>query len=133
MTLHAQRYQQEVLDAAVIHHFDNRPLATRPIIMDDNTRPHRGRVVIAHLRNNAIETLPWPARSYDLNPIEHLWDYLGRQIQSRDPPLRNLQELEQALHEEWQRIPMERIRRLVASMRRRLAYVICARGGYSRY
>ena len=72
MTLHAQRYQQEVLDAAVIHHFDNHPLATRPIIMDDNTRPHRGRAVIAHLRNNAIETLPWQARNYDLNPIEHL-------------------------------------------------------------
>ena len=133
MTLNAQWYQQEVLDAAVIPHFDNDPLATRPIFMDDNARPHRGRTVIAHLRNNANETLPWPARSPDLNPVEHLWDYLGRQIQARDPPVRNLQELEQALHEEWQGIPLERIRRLVASMRRRLAYVIRARGGYSRY
>ena len=49
MTLNAQRYQQEVLDAAVIPHFDNHPLVTRPIFMDDNARPHRGRAVIAHL------------------------------------------------------------------------------------
>ena len=50
MALNAQRYQQEVLDAAVIPHFDNHPLATRPIFIDDNARPHRSR---AHLRNNA--------------------------------------------------------------------------------
>ena len=56
--------------------------------------------------------LPWPARSPDLNPIEHLWDKLGRQVQAQDPPVRNLQELEQTLHEDWQIIPMEYIRRL---------------------
>ena len=42
MTLNAQRYKQELLDAVVIPHFDNHPLATRPIFMDDNARPHRG-------------------------------------------------------------------------------------------
>ena len=46
MTLNAQQYQQEVLDDAVISHFDNHPLATRPVFMDDNARPHRGRGVI---------------------------------------------------------------------------------------
>ena len=40
MTLNVQMYQQEVLGAAVIPHFDNHPLATRPIFMDDNARPH---------------------------------------------------------------------------------------------
>ena len=39
MTLNAQQYQQEVLDAAVFPHFDNHPLETRPIFMDDNARP----------------------------------------------------------------------------------------------
>ena len=96
--------------------------------MDDNAIPHRGRTVITHLRNNAIETLPLPAKSPDLNPIEHLWDYPGS-----GSSMRNLQEQEQELHEKWQRIPMERIRRLVVSMGRRLAYVIRARGGYYRY
>ena len=95
MTLNAHRCQQEVLDAAVIPHFDNHPLATRPVFIDDNAKSQRGRVVIAHLRNYAIETLPWLARIPDLNLVEqHLWDYLGRQVQARDPTVGNLQELE---------------------------------------
>ena len=49
--LNAQRYQQEVLDAALIPHFDNHPLTTRPIFLDDKARTHLGRAVIAHHRD----------------------------------------------------------------------------------
>ena len=132
-TLNGQRYQRHILDGAVISHFDNHTLASRPLFMDDNARPHRARAVVDHLRINAIDTIPWPAKSLDLNPIEHLWDYLGRHVRARDPPVQNVDELQQALHEEWQRIPMIRIRRLISSMRRRVENVIRMRGGYSRY
>jgi hypothetical protein len=27
-----------------------------------------------------MHILPWPAQCSDLNPIEHLWDYLDRKI-----------------------------------------------------
>ena len=50
------------------------PLATRPIFMDDNARPHRTRAVTQFLHENAVEIIPWPATSPDLNPIEHLSD-----------------------------------------------------------
>ena len=101
--------------------------------MDDNARPHRARAVHEYLRQNAIETLPWPARSPDMNPIEHIWDILGNMVRRRDPPVQNLQELTDALHLEWQRIPQWRISRLVTSMRRRVQAVIQAQGGYTRY
>ncbi|MBJ5561201.1 hypothetical protein JGG76_24105 [Salmonella enterica subsp. enterica serovar Derby] len=29
--------------------------------------------------------MDWPARSPDLNPIEHVWDALGRAIATRNP------------------------------------------------
>ena len=47
--------------------------------------------------------------------------------------MQNLQELTQALHEEWQRIPMFKIRRLIISVGRRVQTVILAGGGYMRY
>ena len=71
--------------------------------------------------------------SPDLNPTEHLWDILGRRIQARDPPVQNLQQLEAALHQEWQQLIQQQIRRLTGSMRRRVECVVRARGGYTRY
>jgi hypothetical protein len=56
----------------VVPHFDNHPLATRPVYMDDNARPHRSRVVTAYIQSEAVTSIPWPAgplmMSPDLNP-----------------------------------------------------------------
>ena len=82
--LTGERYIHNVLEPVVIPHFENHPLATRPVYMDDNARPHCSRAVTAYFQGNAIETLPWPARSPDLNPLEHIGDILGRQIQKMD-------------------------------------------------
>ena len=43
--------------------------------MDDNVMPHHSRAVPAYLQSKAVN---WPAMSADLNPIEHIWDMLGR-------------------------------------------------------
>jgi transposase len=52
-------------------------------------------------------------QSPDLNRIEHLWDDLDRHVRSRQPAPQTLQELPQALEQEWGRIPQDRIRRLI--------------------
>ncbi|XP_041349405.1 uncharacterized protein LOC121368722 [Gigantopelta aegis] len=98
--------------------------------MDDNARPHRSWAVTAHLQNNAVTTLPWPAMSADLNPLEHIWGILGRQIQKMDPPVQNLRELEAALHREWLLLPRQKIRHLTGRVRSRLEAVIRERGGF---
>jgi hypothetical protein len=71
--------------------------------------------------------------SPDLNPLEHIWDLIGRRVQARDPPVQNLAQLEAALHEEWQQLPLDRIRRFTSSMSRRIQAVIRVRGGYTQY
>ncbi|GFV64572.1 transposable element Tcb2 transposase [Trichonephila clavipes] len=41
-----------------------------------NARLHTARVSQDCIRT--VSTLPWPARSPDLSPIEYIWDNLGR-------------------------------------------------------
>ena len=80
-TLTAERYVNEILDVHV------RPYAGAIgpdfILMDDNARAHRARITNRYLEQAAIVRLDWPARSPDLNPIEHAWDMLQKAISSR--------------------------------------------------
>ena len=64
---------------------------------DDNATPHRARVVLDFLQQGNVTKMEQPPRSPDCNPIEHLWDELGRAISSMDNPPQNLDELRQAL------------------------------------
>ncbi|GFS52923.1 transposable element Tcb2 transposase [Trichonephila clavipes] len=49
----------------------------------DNAWSHTARVLQDCLRT--VTTLPWPARSKDLSPVEHIWDHLGRTCMPQCP------------------------------------------------
>jgi hypothetical protein len=85
------------------------------------------------LQQEAVQTIPWPAMSPDMNPIEHVWDFIGRKINQRNPKCQNIDELRTAILQEWQQFPQERLRRLVRSMTRRVTELHNKRGGYTRY
>ncbi|GFY24251.1 transposable element Tcb1 transposase [Trichonephila clavipes] len=55
------------------------------LFMDDNARPHRANIVDECFHWEDITRMDWPAYSLDLNPIEHVWDMLGRRIAARQP------------------------------------------------
>jgi hypothetical protein len=54
-------------------------------------------------------------------------------VRSRQPAPHILQELQQALEQEYWRIPQDRIRRLIESMSRRVRVVLQANGGHNIY
>jgi hypothetical protein len=131
--LTGQRYRDNVLALRVVPHFDNHALAGRPMFMDDNARPHRARIVQHCLQQEAVQTIPWPAISPDMNPIEHVWDSVGRKINQRNPKCQYIDELRTAILQEWQQSPQERLRRLVRSLPMRVAELHNKRRGYTRY
>lgn len=70
------------------------------MLMQDNARPHTARIVTQYLDDVEIRKMDWPSRSPDLNPIEHVWDMMGRKIRNRVPAPSNLEQLKEALTEE---------------------------------
>ena len=103
------------------------------VFQHDNARPHTARATVGFLANHNVTVLPWPSKSPDLNPIENLWDQLDKRVRMRQPAPQTLLQLQQALQEEWQRIPQVQIQRLIQSMRRRVTTVLQANGGHTRY
>ena len=67
--------------------------------------------------------------SPDINPIEHVWYFIGRKINQRNPKCQNIDELRTAILQEWQQFPQERLRRRVRSMTRRVTELHNKRDG----
>ncbi|GFT63693.1 transposable element Tcb2 transposase [Trichonephila clavipes] len=97
------------------------------IFQQDNAHPHRARVAQDFLRH--FQTLPWPARSPDLSPVEHAWDQLKRQM----PSCHSVHDLELAVQDLWAHLPQDNIRCLINSMPDRVVACIAAGGGPTRY
>jgi hypothetical protein len=75
------------------------------VLMKDNARAYVAHITRAVLRELDFQEIEWPAVRPNLNPIEHMWDRINRSICGRPVPPLTLQDLEQALIEEWNLIP----------------------------
>ena len=70
------------------------------IFQQDNARPYSARVTQDFFRQHSVHAMDWRAVSLDMNPIEHMWDELGRRVRERPNPPKNLRELGLALQQE---------------------------------
>ncbi|PRD21767.1 UNVERIFIED_CONTAM: Transposable element Tcb1 transposase [Trichonephila clavipes] len=80
-----------------------------------------------------MQLLPWPTFSPDMSPIEQVWDLVGLRL-ARDPcPALSEDELLLRIQAIWNSLPQADIQNLFDSMPRRIAALIAARGGYTKY
>ncbi|GBN74691.1 hypothetical protein AVEN_204936-1 [Araneus ventricosus] len=101
------------------------------VFQQDNARPHTA-VVTQHALQS-VDVLPWPAKSPDLSPIEHVWDIIGRQLQRHPQPALTVPVLTDQVQHAWNSIPQTNIRHLYDTMHARLHACIQNSGGYIGY
>lgn len=111
------------------------------IFMQDNAAIHTAIRVREWMEENGINTTDWPPYSPDLNPIEHAWWELKKQVQRMFPEVINAKgdteedraELEEALKAAWLAIPDSFFDSLVESMPARIQACIDAKGWHTKY
>ncbi|GFX77402.1 transposable element Tcb2 transposase [Trichonephila clavipes] len=97
----------------------------------DNDPKHTARVFREWLLYNVRKQVKNPPQSPDLNPIEHLWDYLDRQIRKQEIKTKN--DLKKALFEEWQKTLSPITQNLLKSVPSRMRSVIKVKGYPTNY
>jgi len=102
------------------------------IFQQDGAGPHRAKVVQDYFRRQKYSVLPWPAHSPDLSPIENLWAGLKKRLEEKHGEIPKAQ-LWKVVEDEWNATGTEFCKKLFASMPERLAAVIKAKGGYTKY
>ena len=103
--------------------------------MHDNASVHKRRPAREILDANEVETMPWPANSPDLNPIENVWSMMKYYIQERYPEFERMRQRNRAeirpivLEAGYHSTTEENLTQLIGSMARRCEEVIKANGG----
>ncbi|GFT14810.1 transposable element Tcb2 transposase [Trichonephila clavipes] len=103
------------------------------LFIDDNAPCHHTVAAEQLLESEDIERMDRPARSPDLNPIEHVCDFLGRRLAARTLPPVTIRELRLALQDEWAAMPQQLIDTLILSMGRRCETCLAVRGDHIPY
>ncbi len=108
-----------------------RALGRLALFQHDNDPKHTSKATVGFLKKNRVKVIQWPSMSPDLNPIEHLWGILKRQVEHHSPY--SIQSLKKVILEEWKKIDLAKCCQLVNSMPRRLGAIIKNHGGHTKY
>jgi hypothetical protein len=87
------------------------------IFQDEWSPIHTARSVQSRFEGHedALQHLPWPAQSPDLNISEQLWSVLESRVRSKFPPPLSLKQLADCLHGNRHNIPLKTLQNLYDS------------------
>lgn len=98
-----------------------------PWFMQDGARPHTAHATLRYLESKQVKVIKnWPPRSPDINPIEHLWARLQREVSDRGPA--DEEDLKVFVQEQWDSIPQREIEDLVSTFNLRCQNVVFHHG-----
>ena len=125
--INVQTYINDVLAVEALPFIrSNCPYVT---FMHDYARPHSAAITRQFLATSNVDVLDWPIYSPDLNPIEQVWDKLGRRVR-RNHAIHTVNNLAEALQAEWAYLPAPFIERYVNCMPRRIRACVAQNGAH---
>ncbi len=100
------------------------------LLMQDGASCHTSQWQKPLFAKQNIVILNWPDNSFDLNPIEHVWNLLKNRVANRRPFIKGRAELEHAWMDEWDKLDIEKdINPFILNQKHRVAQVIVKQGG----
>jgi len=115
------------------------------VFQQDNATPHSSPVTRKWLEDEAkkhgFSIMHWPSNSPDLNPMEHLWSHIKRELHRQYPDTWQLKGspdtirsiLKERIHKIWWDIGFTVLERLIESMPHHVRAVLDARGNVTGY
>lgn len=100
-------------------------------VLQHDDPKHASTKAIAAFQELGVSLADHTANSPDLNPIEHVWDHLVRQIPV--DARTSIERFKVASVEEWNKIPIKVCRKLVYSMPDRLKAIKLLKGRATKY
>jgi transposase len=96
------------------------------VFMQDGAPAHSAKLTREFLQESGVQTVPWPAKSPDLNPIENLWGIMKSRI--RVETKADVEDLEIAIIDAWNEVSDEEIDALVKSFPHRVRRMVESKG-----
>ena len=121
----------EILEGNLFQSSRDLRLAWRFTFQQDNNPKHTAKATLKWIKGKHLNVLERPSQSPDLNQIENLSYDLKIAVHQWKPS--NLKEPEQFCLEEWAKLPVARCAKLIETYPKRLAAVIAAKGGSTKY
>jgi transposase len=124
----------EILDECIPLTLEEHKINPKDMIFQqDNDPKHTSNKAKAYIEEQGWRVLGWPAQSPDLNPIEHLWAHLKKQLCKFEQPPKGQIELWERVTDVFYGIPKSVCQNLIESMPRRIQAVKKAKGGPTKY
>ena len=91
------------------------------IFQQDNAPAHRAKATKEFLKQSDVKVLEWPAQSPDLNPIEQVWLWMAKDINTKS--FDNIQEMEDYVLDLWEKLPKEHILSYIRKLSDKMLYI----------